>query len=173
MAGLEPVGTRNLDRYGDAPLPWSRAQEALEKSNTADVTWFLGAVDPDGTPHAAGVGALWLDDELYFTSGSETRKSRDLAANPGCTVSVRLEGIDLVFEGRAIRETDPATLRRAAERYREGGWPVEVAADAFTAPFSAPSAGPPPWQLYRVGFESVFGVATTDPQGATRWTFDR
>ena len=54
-----------------------------------------------------------------------------------------------------------------------GGWPVEVAGDAFTAPFSAPSAGPPPWQLDRFTFHTAFGVATAEPYGATRWRFGR
>ncbi|MFD0854747.1 hypothetical protein ACFQ07_21085, partial [Actinomadura adrarensis] len=57
--------------------------------------------------------------------------------------------------------------------YREGGWPVEVDTEApgFTAPFSAPSAGRPPWHLYRLDFHTAFGVATTEPHGATRWRF--
>jgi len=84
-----------------------------------------------------------------------------------------LEGIDLILEGEAARITDPPILERVATRYREVGWPAEVEGDAFTAPFSAPSAGPPPWQLYRFRFHTVFGVATTEPYGATRWRFDR
>ena len=44
---------------------------------------------------------------------------------------------------------------------------------AFTAPYSAPSAGPPPWYLYRLTFDTVFGVATAEPYGATRWRFGR
>ena len=44
--------------------------------------------------------------------------------------------------------------------------------DAFTAPFSAPSAGPPPWHLYRFRFHTAF-VATAEPYGATRWRFER
>ena len=59
-----------------------------------------------------------------------------------------------------------------ARRYREGGWPAEVEGEAFTAPFSAPSAGPSPWQLYRFSFHTAFGVATAEPNGATRWRFD-
>jgi hypothetical protein len=100
-----------------------------------------------------------------------TRKARNLAGNPGCTISVKLEGIDLVLEGEAARVTDGATLERVAGRYREGGWPAEVEGDAFTAPFSAPSAGPPPWQLYRFTLHTAFGVATAEPYGATRWRF--
>ncbi|MGH2584343.1 MAG: pyridoxamine 5'-phosphate oxidase family protein, partial [Dehalococcoidia bacterium] len=119
------------------------------------------------------VGTFWLDGDLYFTSGLGTRKSRNLAANPACTISVGLEGIDLVLEGEAVRVTDRATLEEAARLAREGGWPAEVEGDAFTAPFSAPSAGPPPWYLYRFTFHTAFGVATAEPWGATRWRFNR
>jgi hypothetical protein len=34
---------------------------------------------------------------MYFTSGPGTLKSRNLAANQACSVSVRLPGIDLVL----------------------------------------------------------------------------
>jgi Pyridoxamine 5'-phosphate oxidase len=136
-----------------------------------EIGFFLGTVRPDGRPHAAGIGALWEDGELYFTSGAGTRKARNLAANPACTISVKLEGIDLVLEGEATRVTDGPTLERLAGRYRESGWPAEVEGEAFTAPFSAPSAGPPPWQLYRFNLHTAFGVATAEPHGATRWRF--
>jgi hypothetical protein len=136
-------------------------------------SFFLGTSRPDGQPHAASVGALWLDGDLYFTSGPETRKSRNLAANPVCTIAVGLEGIDLVLEGEATRVTDRPTPERVAGLYREVGWPAEVAGDAFKAPFSAPSAGPPPWHLFRFAFHTAFGVATAEPNGATRWRFER
>ena len=67
--------------------------------------------------------------------------------------------------------TDAATLERLASAYRAGGWPAEVDGDAFTAPFSAPSAGPPPWYLYRFTLQTAFGVAGAEPHGATRWRF--
>jgi nitroimidazol reductase NimA-like FMN-containing flavoprotein (pyridoxamine 5'-phosphate oxidase superfamily) len=57
-------------------------------------TSFLGPSRPDGRPHAAGIGALWDDGELYFTSRPGTRKARNLAANPACTISIKLEGPD-------------------------------------------------------------------------------
>ena len=44
-----------------------------------------------------------------------------------------------------------------------------MAGEAFTAPYSAPSAGPPPWHLYRLAFHTAFGTATVEPFGATRW----
>jgi hypothetical protein len=178
MADRVPVEVTNLDIYGNDVLPWSRVRDQLaappDANNPAqDQINYLGTVRPDGRPHAAGIGALWLDGELYFTSGPGTRKSRNLAENPACTISMRLKDIDLVVEGEATRVIDPAVLERVAARYRDDGWPAEVAGDAFTAPFSAPSAGPPPWHLYRVNVDTAFGVATAEPYGATRWRFDR
>jgi Pyridoxamine 5'-phosphate oxidase len=170
----EPISTRNLDRYGSAELPWSRPRDILASDlPETDLTSFVGTVRPDGRPHSAGVGALWADDALYFTSGPGTRKSRNLSANPACSVSIRLRGIDLVLEGEAHRVTDTSTLERVAALYRTGGWPASVEGDALTAPYSAPSAGPAPWHLYRLTMHTAFGVATAEPYGATRWEFVR
>jgi hypothetical protein len=66
---------------------------------------------------------------------------------------------------------EPAILERVASIYRHIGWPAEVTGDAFTAPHSAPSAGPPPWHLYRFTFHTVVGLSTAEPNGATRWRF--
>lgn len=83
-------------------------------------TGFLGTTRPDGRPHAAGIGSVWFDGDLYFTSGAGTRKAGNLAANPACTISTRLEGIDFVLEGEATRVSDRPTLEQAAAVYREG-----------------------------------------------------
>lgn len=163
--------TENLDIYGSPPLPWSRARDALTRGRGPGFTYFLGTVRPDGAPHAAGVGAVWVADTLWFVTGPHTRKARNLAQNPACTVSCRLPGIDVVLEGHAERVTDPDALERVAAVYRAEGWPAQVEDGAFTAPYSAPSAGPPPWHLYRCAIDTAFGVATAEPYGASRWRF--
>jgi hypothetical protein len=174
MTDRQPRDVTNLDRYGNAPLPWSRAHDRLAVDSLGpEIPVFLGTVGSDGRPHAAGIGVVWFDGDLYLTSGAGTRKSRHLAVHPDCTLSTRLQGIDLVLEGEARRVTDQTTLERVARLYRDGGWPARVEGDALTAPYSAPSAGPPPWQLYRFVFHTVVGVATAEPYGATRWRFDR
>jgi hypothetical protein len=165
--------TKNLDIYGHAPIPWDRGRDALANQRGPARSFFLGTVRADGAPHAAGVGALWVDDTVWFVTGPNTRKARNLAANPACTISCRLEGIDLVLEGRAARVTEPDKLERLAASYRDRGWPAQVDGDAFTAPYSAPSAGPPPWHLYRLELTTAFGVATAEPFGASRWRFER
>ena len=160
---------KNLDIYGAKPIPWSRALKQLESGSG---TYWLATTRPDGRPHVAGSGALWVDGKIYFVSGAPTRKSRNLAANSSCAFAVSLTGIDLVLEGRAIHVTDRPTLLRLAKRYAAQGWPVSVSGDAFTAAYSAPSAGPPPWNLYVLRPRTAFGVATANPSGATRWRFE-
>lgn len=172
LTDRQPIETVNLDRYGNAALPWNRVHDLLESGPKGPlVGFFLGTVLPDGRPHVAGVGAVWYDGDLYFTSGPETRKTRNLAANPNCTVAVKLPGMDLTLEGKAARVIDSGLLEQVGAIYRGIGWPAEVAGGAFTAPYSAPSAGPPPWHLYRFAFRSVVGLSTSEPNGATRWRF--
>jgi hypothetical protein len=172
MTDSEPVEVTNLDIYGSDPLPWSRARDRLaSEAPSPDLAFWLGTTDPDGRAHATGIGAVWHDDHIWFTTGPGARKARNIEADDRCAISVRLTGIDLVLEGRANRVTDSATLEALAAIYRGVGWPAQVEGDAFTAPFSAPSAGPPPWHLYRFTTETGVGVATAEPHGATRWRF--
>lgn len=167
---------KNLDRYGSAPIPWSRALDQLPAEGatgedaTPRTTW-LSTVRPNGKPHATGVGALWIGDRFYFTSGLKTQKSRNLARNPSCVISVALPDLDLVVEGTATKVTDEATLERLAKAYADQGWPATAKDGALTAEYSAPSAGPPPWDLYEMIPKTAFGVATKLPYGATRWSF--
>jgi hypothetical protein len=173
VALREPRETANLATlYDEDLMPWSRAAAALGTGSLGpEVACFLGTVRPDGRPHAAGVGVAEHDGELYFTSGSGTRKARNLAADPNCTLSLRLDGLDLVLEGEAHPATDAATLAAVAAVYREGGWPAEPDGDALTARYSAQSAGPPPWTLYRFRIRTAYGVGLRPPHGASRWSF--
>jgi hypothetical protein len=134
-------------------------------------TWYLSTARPDGRPHVAGVGAGWHDGNVYFTTGARTRKARNLAAQPACVFSVSLQGLDLVLEGQASRVDDPEVAAKLVERFRAGGWPAELDGVQIVGPYSAPSAGPPPWDIYLFRPHTAFGVATEEPHGATRWRF--
>lgn len=174
MAERAPTRTTNLDGYGNAALPWSRALNELKRRGEGtDVAHFLGTVGPDSRPYVARVGAVWHDGDLYFTSNLATRKARNLESNPTCTIAVKLVGIDLSLYGKSELVADAATLEQIAAIYRDGGWPAEVAGDAVSAPYSAPSAGPAPWHVFRFTFDTVVGGATAEPYGATRWQFAR
>jgi Pyridoxamine 5'-phosphate oxidase len=172
MPDRVPTEITNLDRYGSDALPWSRPRDLLvARPPQPGTSFFLATRRPDGRPHVAGVGVYWYEGDLYFNSGPATRKSKNLAADPACVISVGLDGIDLVLEGEATRVDDPQLMETLAALFREGGWPVEVKDGHLTAPYSAPSAGPPPWDFYRFAFHTAFGLATAEPNGATRWRF--
>lgn len=173
MTNPEPDQVINLDQYGHDALPWSAVAEQLATTTSGkDVFTVLGTITPDGRPHAAPVGAMWIDGAWYVVTGGGTRKGRNLTHNPACTLTARLDGVDVVFEGEARRVTDADELERVAAAYRGGGWPAEMDGDAFTAPFTAPSGGPPPWNLYRIACTKVFGVGGAGGAAtATKWTF--
>jgi len=76
-----------------------------------------------------------------------------------------------VLQGLATRVDDPKVAETVIAVFRNGGWPAELDGARIVGPYSAPSAGPPPWDIYRFIFHTAFGVATTDPNGATRWRF--
>jgi len=167
------VETKNLaDLYELPTIPWTKVVEELEGKQPPDVRCFLATTRPDGRPHLAGVGALWHEGRVYIVSGPDTRKSRNLAQNPICAVSMAFPTMDLVFEGRAERVTDDATLQVMATRYADSGWPARVEDAAFSYDYSAPSAGPPPWYVYSFAPTTVFCVLASEPGGATRWRFD-
>jgi nitroimidazol reductase NimA-like FMN-containing flavoprotein (pyridoxamine 5'-phosphate oxidase superfamily) len=179
MTVNEPTSERNLDGY-DAPLiPWTRVREHLDEGVTQGPgtggpdrhTHWLATTNLDGTPHVMPLGALWVDGSFYFTSGPGTRKSRNLAHNPHCVITVATHPFDLVVEGEAVKIADEAELQRIAGVYASQGWEATVRDGALTAEYSAPSAGPPPWDVYRVTPATVYALGTAEPYGATRWRF--
>jgi len=174
--------TRNLaDLYGLAALDWAgvaaRLDAGLDQAPGAGGpdrhTCWLSTINEDGGPHVTAVGALWVDGAFWFETGAVTRKARNLARDPRCALSVATATFDLVVEGGAARISDPATVARLAGVWAAGGWPcrVDESGVALTADFSAPSAGPPPWSVYRITARTATALATVEPGGATRWRF--
>jgi hypothetical protein len=136
-------------------------------------TCWLTTLDADGSPHTTGIGAMWADGTWWFETGRSTRKGRNVERDPRCTLALATHDFDLVVRGTAALVTEPAMVARLAERWASGGWPcrVDESGTALTADFSAPSAGKPPWHVYRITAESATALATVEPGGATRWDF--
>jgi pyridoxine/pyridoxamine 5'-phosphate oxidase len=136
-------------------------------------TCWLATINQDGTPHLTGVGALWVDNAFWFETGEQTRKGRNLARDPRCSLSVATLEFDLIVDGIAELVRDTGTVASLAERWNEAGWPARVdeSGVALTAEFSAPSAGPPPWVIYRLMPDRATALQTVEPGGATQWRF--
>jgi Pyridoxamine 5'-phosphate oxidase len=177
---LKPKSEQNISGYGLGPLAWDRALERLEEEWKVQAppemggdayphTHWLATTRPDGRPHVVPIGAVWDEGHFYFSSGNGTRKSKNLAQRSDCVITLAAKGLDITLEGEAKRVTDEAKLRRVAAVFASAGWEPTVKDGAFQHEFSAPSAGPPPWYVYEFTPRTVFGFATAEPYGATRW----
>jgi hypothetical protein len=164
---------------GLPPVPWETVIEQLDARSSPDpdahnarTTW-LATINEDGSPHVTAVGAIWLDGTFWFQTGADTRKARNVKRDQRCSIAVSIRGADVVLEGVAARVTDPGTSARIAKAWADNGWPAALhdGSAGITAPFNAPSQGPPPWNVYRIEPRSVTVVLGTEPGGLTRFKF--
>jgi PPOX class probable F420-dependent enzyme len=176
------VEAKNLADLYDLPLvDWAAVAARLDGGFTQAPgtggpdrhTCWLATINADGSPHVTGIGAIWVDDALWFETGEHTRKARNVARDPRCTLSLATREFDLVVEGDAHQVTDPPVVAAMAERWAAEGWPCRVddTGHALTADFSAPSAGPPPWFVYCITPRAATALSIVEPGGATRWRF--
>ncbi len=164
---------------GLPPVDWADVVEKLDAGSVpapdarnSRTTW-LSTVNEDGSPHTTAVGALWLDGAFWFQTGAGTRKGRNVARDPRCSIAVSIRDADVVIEGDAARVTEPDALARIAKAWADKGWPAEPdhSGLGITAPFNAPSQGPPPWNVYRIEPRSAIVTLGTEPGGLTRFRF--
>jgi PPOX class probable F420-dependent enzyme len=96
-----------------ALLDWSWAVALLQESRR----FWLATTRADGSTHLRAVWAAWVDGRLAFSTGRATRKARNLAAEPRCSMAVEAGGDSVVVEGLAEEVTDRARLERADAAY--------------------------------------------------------
>jgi nitroimidazol reductase NimA-like FMN-containing flavoprotein (pyridoxamine 5'-phosphate oxidase superfamily) len=92
-------------------MPWSAG---LEQVIAADTFW-LSTVRPDGRPHVTPLIAVWHGEAIWFSTGPEERKAKNLAENPSCVLTTGrsdlVEGaLDVALEGEAEQVTVDAEL---------------------------------------------------------------
>jgi hypothetical protein len=162
--------------------PWALAQERLANPEPGRTSW-LATVRPDGRPHLMPIIAFWIDGAFHFVVGEGTSKGRNLAADGRCVIAVgstTLPSLDVVVEGHAEPLDDEAAVGRIAETLSGNGWPLEARGDRVFGP-NAPTAGPPPYSIYRMvpskafGLPGMFGMEQFDRSELpkpTRWEFD-
>jgi hypothetical protein len=78
-------------------LPWGWAEQRLKKSHN----YWVTTVRPDGSPHTMVVWGLWQDGRFLFSTGSKSRKTRNLEANPKCVVCTEHAHEAIIVEGVA------------------------------------------------------------------------
>lgn len=148
------------ERATSALLPWSWAAERLAGARN----YWVATVRPDGRPHCRPLWAVWLEDGLWFTTGSRQAVGA-LHSNPNVNVNLEDGSEALILEGIAEQMGAAADLERFVAAYNAKYDHTAVVDGGEIADAEGP-IGP----AYRVTPRVVFGWQTgmRDP---TRWTF--
>lgn len=165
--------TKLDEEYSDpaaTAVSWEETQRVLE---TAEMFWVC-TVRADGRPHVTPVVAAWAEEAIWFSTGKDEQKFRNLSANPHVVLIAGCNrwdgGLDVVVEGNAVRVTDDAVLRRVARAFAakwDGRWRWTARDGAFR---DADSGGGEA-MVFSVPPAKVFAHAKGDPFGATRHRF--
>jgi uncharacterized pyridoxamine 5'-phosphate oxidase family protein len=107
-------------------LAWKWAEDRLGKSRQ----YWIATTRPDGRPHVMVVWALWMDGLLYFSTGSKSRKARNLKANPNCTMCTEKADEAVILEGVVDTERNVETIREFLRLYeKKYKWDMSSMAD--------------------------------------------
>jgi general stress protein 26 len=160
------LDTRYSEDEAEA-VSWSDAVVLLGQ---AELFW-VSSVRVDGRLHVTPVVAAWLDGALYFSSGPDEQKSRNLAADPHCAVTTGCntwdEGVDLVLHGEVEIVRDLSQLQQVADAFLAkygSDWAFEVADDST---FNGPGGA----LVYRLNPTQALGFGKGHPFSHTRWDF--
>ncbi|MDR3572662.1 MAG: pyridoxamine 5'-phosphate oxidase family protein [Anaerolineaceae bacterium] len=149
--GIQPIeDEKNL-------IPLSHIEEQMKKSRN----YWVCTTRPDGRPHSMPVWGIWLDEVFFFSTDSNSRKGRNLAANPHIVVHLESGDDVVVLEGMVQQIMEPALLIRADEAYFEK-YQFHLVED-LKQPGLVYRLQP---QIAYTWFEKNF------PGSATRWKFD-
>ena len=143
---------KNIDAPSEKPMQdWSDIASELDKGDfmsfdndgPSRYTTWLTTINKDGSPHVTAVGAVWDGDNFWFQTADRTRKAKNIVRDQRCSVSLTVDGSDVVVEGTADKVTDPDTVARIAEIWAtRGRWP---ATPTRTAPASPHHSTLPGW----------------------------
>src|SRR5271154_4570058 len=98
-------------KQGRGVLPWTWVAKKMNRCRT----FWLATIHSDrGRPHVMPVWGVWLDDAFFFSTGRQSRKGRNLAANPAVTIANDNGEEAVIVEGLAAEAVDAAALERIA-----------------------------------------------------------
>ena len=96
-------------------LPWNWAEDRLKQSRQ----FWIATTRPDRRPHVMVVWALWMNGALYFSTGKTSRKARNLAKNPNCTMCAENAAEAVILDGKVKSERDVEVIRAFIRLYEK------------------------------------------------------
>jgi hypothetical protein len=138
---------------GEGLLPFDWAEERLRGARN----YWVGTVGLDGRPHLMAVWGVWMDRQFAFSTGRNSRKAHNLAADPRCVIAPEGAAEAVVVHGSA-REIPFSDGFVAAYRAKYD-FDVSTLADK---------------PVFAVAPETVIGLIEAEERfaaTATKWTF--
>lgn len=135
-------------------LPWAWAEQRLRRSHNY---WFC-TTGPNGEPHVMPIWGVWVDAVFCFSTGRESRKARNLAANPQCVICNEKSNEAVIVHGIAEELTDADRIKELGRFYahKYKPWTLD------------PKLGP----IFIVRPSVVFAMYEKKfANAATKWTF--
>lgn len=155
---------------GSAPTDWAEGRRHIDD---AELFW-LSTVRPDGRPHVTPLLAAWHEDAMYFCTGPDERKAKNLRQNSQCILTTGHNGLagglDVVVEGQAAVVSDRAELAGVAGAY-ESKYGAHLTAPDGTWFGLADAMRRGGVLVYRVTPTTVLGFARGEEFSQTRWRF--
>jgi hypothetical protein len=143
---------------GSGLLPWSWVEERLIGSRH----YWLATVNSVGIPHLMPVWAIWLENELWFSSSNGSQKARNLSAEGHCVLANDDPVNPVVVRGRARRVTERDELEKmlAAENAK------------YESDYGLEMLDPESNSVFALRPEWVFALDSNDFEGSpTRFEF--
>ncbi len=168
MGRLEPraeIMVEALHKETQPPIKEARAliwSEVVDMLTPANGTRWLSTVSAEGQVHTVAIGAFFVSETYYFTSGQGTCKRANLEQNPSCTIGIHSGDYDIIAEGTAAITRDEAKVQQLASFCQLAGWPAEAKGSTLDAPYHAPTTGPAPYDVYEMTLRKVFALGITD-----------
>jgi len=127
-------------RYSQDGVGATSWAETVGLLQNAELFW-LTTVRDDGRPHVTPLVGVWTSDQLYFCTGDDQQKTRNLSANSQVAMTTVCNtwdsGLDVVVEGEARQVVETAELEAAAKAWTakwDGRWTYEVGEGCFHHP---------------------------------------
>lgn len=144
---------------GSGLIEWKSIEDRLASAHN----YWVATASKAGRPHAMPVWGVWLGDRFAFSTSPESRKARNLKANPLVVVHLEDGNAVIAIEGRAHEQRDRAKLLAFLDvynpKYHWNFTPDQVSEGVFEV-------------LPERAFAWLGGEGDAFGGTATRWRFD-
>jgi len=114
-----PLGYFDPVDAGKGLLAWRDTEERFAAARN----YWVSTSSSAGAPHAMPVWGVWLEGRFFFSTGSSTRKARNIVSNPRTVVHLESGARLVVIEGAARQVSEPQLIEAFVAAYNpKYGW---------------------------------------------------